>query len=146
MPSKAGRVRKFDGDLGVYGLPGDVSPWDIRFDPGDRAFLDREPDGRYRIRAWSETGLTDGLIVVKRNEEFLGFQLTVIASTGRFAFWEAALLFVLWFAQFLRAELRDEISWVYGIWGVMLLVDSLADRTRWRAQILFWRLIRGKRR
>ena len=69
----------------------------------------------------------------------------LILSNMRFAFWEAALLFVLWFAQFLRAELRDEISWVYAIWGVMLLVDSLADRTRWRAQILFWRLIRGKR-
>ena len=82
-------MRKFDGDLGVYGLPGDVTPWDIRFDPGDRAFLDREPDSRYRIRAWSETGLTDGLIVVKRNEEFLGFRLAVVASTGRFAFWEA---------------------------------------------------------
>jgi cation:H+ antiporter len=70
----------------------------------------------------------------------------LILSNMRFAFWEAALLFVLWFAQFLRAELRDEISWVYAIWGVMLLVDSLADRTRWRAQILFWRLIRGTRK
>jgi cation:H+ antiporter len=70
----------------------------------------------------------------------------LILSNMRFAFWEAALLFVLWFAQFLRAELRDEISWVYGIWGVMLLVDSLADRTRWRAQILFWRLIKQARR
>ena len=89
MPSKAERVRRFDGDLGVYGLPGDVSPWDIRFDPGDRAFLDRQPDGRYRIRAWSEPGLTDGLVVVKRNEEFLGFPLTFIAPTSRFVFWEA---------------------------------------------------------
>ena len=69
----------------------------------------------------------------------------LILSNMRFAFWEAALLFVLWFAQFLRAELRDEISWVYGIWAVMLLVDSFADRTRWRAQILFWRLIRRPR-
>ena len=90
MPSKADRgVRRFDTDLGVFGLPGDVSPWDVRFDPDNRAFLDREPDGRYRIRAWSEPGLTDGLIVVKRDEEFLGHQLTVIASTVRFVFWEA---------------------------------------------------------
>jgi cation:H+ antiporter len=70
----------------------------------------------------------------------------LILSNMRFAFWEAALLFVLWFAQFLRAELRDEISWVYGIWAVMLMVDSLADRTRWRAQILFWRLIKQARK
>ena len=94
MLSKADRVRKFDSDLGVYGLPGDVSPWDIRFDPRDRAFLDREPNGRYRIRAWSEPGLTDGLIVVKRDQEVLGFRLAVIAATERFVIWEviAALL------------------------------------------------------
>jgi cation:H+ antiporter len=65
----------------------------------------------------------------------------LILSNMRFAFWEAALLFVLWFAQFLRAELRDTISWVYGIWAVMLIVDSFADRTRWRAPRLFWRLL-----
>ena len=68
----------------------------------------------------------------------------LILSNMRFAFWEAALLFVLWFAQFLRAELRDEISWVYGIWGIMLIVDSFADRTRWRAPRMFWRLITNK--
>jgi cyclomaltodextrinase len=88
VPSKADRVRKFDGDLGVYGLPGDVSPWDIRFDPDDRAFLDRDPDGRYRLRVWSEPGLTDGLIVVKRDEEYFGFPLAIAASTERFVFWE----------------------------------------------------------
>lgn len=89
MPSKADRVRRLKSDLGVYGLPGDVTPWDIRFDPQDRAFLDREADGRYRIRVWAEPGLTDGLVVAKRNDEYLGFPLTVVAATGRFVFWEA---------------------------------------------------------
>lgn len=89
MPSKADRVRRFDHDLGVYGLPGDVSPWDVRFHPGDRAFLDRESDGRYRIRVWAEPGLTDGLIVAKRNVEYLGFALEAIATSDRFVFWEA---------------------------------------------------------
>ncbi len=89
MASKAQPVRKFDGDLGVYGLPGDVSPWDIRFDPDNRAFLDREPDGRYRVRVWTEPGLTNGLIVVKRGEGFLGFDLAIVATTARFVFWEA---------------------------------------------------------
>jgi cyclomaltodextrinase / maltogenic alpha-amylase / neopullulanase len=89
VPSKADRVRRFQSDLGVYGLPGDVSPWDIRFDPHDRAFLDREADGRYRIRVWAEPGLTNGLVVVKRNDEYLGFPLRVVASTSRFVFWEA---------------------------------------------------------
>jgi cation:H+ antiporter len=68
----------------------------------------------------------------------------LILSNMRFAFWEAALLFVLWFAQFLRAELRDEISWIYAIWGVILIVDSFVDRTRWRAPRLFWKLIRPR--
>jgi cation:H+ antiporter len=65
----------------------------------------------------------------------------LILSNMRFAFWEAALLFVLWFAQFLYADLRTGISWVYAGWGVMLIVDSFADRTRWRAQRLFWKLL-----
>ena len=69
----------------------------------------------------------------------------LILSNMRFAFWEAALLFALWFAQFLRAELRDEISWVYAIWAVVLLADSFVDRTRWRAPRLFWKLLRSRR-
>lgn len=69
----------------------------------------------------------------------------LILSNMRFAFWEAAALFVLWFAQFLSPGLRDEISWVYAGWAGMLVVDSIADPTRWRAQILFYQLLTGKR-
>jgi cation:H+ antiporter len=70
----------------------------------------------------------------------------LILSNMRFAFWEAALLFVLWFAQFLNPSLREEISIVYAIWGVMLVVDSIADPTRWRAQQLFFELLRGNKK
>ncbi|MGQ0814690.1 MAG: hypothetical protein ACT4O1_09510 [Gemmatimonadota bacterium] len=66
----------------------------------------------------------------------------LILSNMRFAFWEAALLFVLWFAQFLNPSLREEISWIYAIWAGVLVVDSIADPTRWRAQILFIELLR----
>ena len=121
MPPKAGRVRKFDGDLGVYGLPGDVTPWDIRFDPGDRAFLDREPNGRYRIRAWSETGLTDGLIVVKRNEEFAGFRLTVIASTGRFACSQCQAMTA---ARSPRCSSLAAMAWATAAWSSDLRVAN----------------------
>lgn len=69
----------------------------------------------------------------------------LILSNMRFAFWEAALLFVLWFAQFLNPGLRDEISWIYAIWGGVLIVDSIADPSRWRAQRLFLQLIARKR-
>jgi len=68
----------------------------------------------------------------------------LILSNMRFAFWEAALLFVLWFAQFLNPALRDEISWIYAIWAGVLVVDSIADPTRWRAQQLFVELIKGQ--
>jgi len=70
----------------------------------------------------------------------------LILSNMRFAFWEAALLFVLWFAQFLNPGLRSEISIVYAIWAGMLLLDSLADPTRWRAQRLFMELLRRTRK
>jgi cation:H+ antiporter len=66
----------------------------------------------------------------------------LVLSNMRFAFWEAALLFVLWFAQFLNPGLRSEISIVYAIWAGMLVLDSFADPTRWRAQRLFVQLLR----
>jgi cation:H+ antiporter len=69
----------------------------------------------------------------------------LILSNMRFAFWEAALLFVLWFAQFLNPGLRNEIAWIYAIWGGVLVVDSIADPTRWRAQILFMEMIRKEK-
>ena len=69
----------------------------------------------------------------------------LILSNMRFAFWEAALLFVLWFAQFLYPQLREEISILYAIWMLMLIVDSVADPTRWRAQRLFIELLRRRR-
>jgi cation:H+ antiporter len=69
----------------------------------------------------------------------------LILSNMRFAFWEASLLFVLWFAQFLFPHLREEVSILYAIWMLMLVVDSIADPTRWRAQRLFLDLIRRKR-
>ena len=88
MPSKADRPRPLADDLGVYGLPGDVYPWDIRFDPRDRAFLDRASDGRYRLRVWAEPGLTKGLVVARRGGEHLGFEMEAVATVTRFVFWE----------------------------------------------------------
>lgn len=70
----------------------------------------------------------------------------LILSNMRFAFWEAGVLFVLWFAQFLNPGLRDEISWIYAIWAGVLVVDSIADPTRWRAQILFLQLLTAPRK
>jgi hypothetical protein len=87
VPSRVS-PRTFDDDLGVYGLPGRVFPWEVRFEPGDRAFLDREPNGDYRIRVWSEPGLNDGLVVVRRGADVVGHPLQTVASTARFDYWE----------------------------------------------------------
>ena len=88
-------------------------------------------------------GVQQDEILITILQSFLG---VLILSNMRFAFWEAALLFALWFAQFLRADLREEISWLYAIWGIILIVDSFADRTRWRAPRLFWRLMKKPRK
>jgi neopullulanase len=64
-----------------------VTPWDIRYDPADRAFLDRDPDGRFRFRLWTEPGLGDGLLVV-RSGGVRGYPLDLPATTSRFSYWE----------------------------------------------------------
>ena len=57
--------RRHDDDRGIYGLPGDVSPWDVRFDACDRAFFDVEADGRFRVRVWTEPALAAARLVVR---------------------------------------------------------------------------------
>lgn len=89
MPSRA-RPLRFDDDLGVFGLPGDVSPWDLRFDPDDRAYLEPLGGGRFAFRVWSEPNLIDGTVVVRGPDGIVGYPLRPL-STIRFTFWEAQL-------------------------------------------------------
>ncbi len=81
-------TRRYRDDFAVYGNPGDVSPRDIRFDPTQRAFLDRDPDGRYRLRVWTEPDLADATVVVRRDGEVRGHSMAPVATTDRFSFWE----------------------------------------------------------
>jgi cation:H+ antiporter len=60
----------------------------------------------------------------------------------RFHWWDAGILFVLWLAQFLNSGWRDEITYVYLGWSVLLVISWI-----WRhptAPGIFWRLVRGK--
>jgi hypothetical protein len=62
----------------------------------------------------------------------------------RFEWWNAALLFTLWLAQFLVADWRSEVSVAYGAWAAGLLISWLwvppeAPRT-------FLRLLRSQAR
>lgn len=88
MPSRA-EPTTFRSDLGVYGLPGSVHPWDIRFDVADRAFCDRQADGTYRLRVVTEPGLVDGLVVVGDHYGGAsGYSLEEIVAGIRFVGWE----------------------------------------------------------
>ncbi len=85
MPSKADHHRT---DHGIYGSPGDVTPWDYRFDPTDRAYLDVRPSGRGRIRIATEPGLRYGRLVVRRNQSVNSHKLGIVATTSRYRYWE----------------------------------------------------------
>jgi cation:H+ antiporter len=60
----------------------------------------------------------------------------------RFHWWDAAILFVLWLAQFLVAAWRDEITYMYLGWAVLLVIAWIWRRPT--APGIFWRLVRGK--
>lgn len=84
-------VQRFDSDVGVYGVPGDVTPFDIRFDPTNRTHVDREVDGSYTIRAWAEPELTDGLLVAREAGQVVGHPMHRSSKGGRFVYWQVSL-------------------------------------------------------
>ena len=88
MPSRASRARRFDDDLGILGLPGDVSPWDLRFDVDNPADLEPIGDGRFRLRIHAEPGLTEGLAVLRGGAGVRAVPLQP-AEAGRFVLWSA---------------------------------------------------------
>src|SRR2546430_10707484 len=46
----------------------------------------------------------------------------LLLARMEFAALDAAILFVLWLAQFLRPSLRDEVTIVYGAWMAVLVI------------------------
>jgi hypothetical protein len=56
----------------------------------------------------------------------------MILANMRFAYWEAGLIFILWFVQFLRPSLRDEVSWIYATWTLLLIVFGLGHKGGFR--------------
>jgi glycosidase len=87
VPSKAEPVALTD-DHGVFGTPGDVTPWDVRFDPSDRAFCDTNVDGSVRMRVWTDPSLADGMLVVRTGDAVTGYAMTASIRTIRFVFWD----------------------------------------------------------
>ncbi len=90
MQSKV-EPKAFESDHGVYGSPGDVAPWDIRFDVENRAFFDTTDTGGIRIRVHTDPRLSDGLMVVRSGTSVLGHQLDQVAETSRYRYWETVV-------------------------------------------------------
>ena len=65
-----------------------MSPWDVRFDAGDRAFMDADGDGRFRLRVWTEPELGAARLVVRSGRRVDSYAMTAVASSERFTFWE----------------------------------------------------------
>jgi cation:H+ antiporter len=66
----------------------------------------------------------------------------MILANMRFSFWEAAILFILWFVQFIRPELRSAVAWIYGAWALFLFVFAFGHRGGFRAFTSFVRVFR----
>ena len=84
------RTKKYEDDLGIYGLPGDVSAWDIRFNADDPADLEPIGGGKFRVRVHTEPGLEQGRAVLRSATEILGIPLEPVLA-GRFVQWSATI-------------------------------------------------------
>ncbi len=58
---------------------------------------------------------------------------------------DAAILFVLWLAQFLVPHWRQEVAVAYGIWIVILVIRFIVRGERLLAPQYFWEIMRRKR-
>jgi glycosidase len=126
--SRVRRPKRHADDLGIHGLPGDVSPWDIRFDLHDVAFCEPLGDGHYRFRVWTEPELTEAAVVV-RDDEITEWPMEPI-RTRRFTIWEVVVGPVATDAEFslaFRTHLGRPVYYTPG--GVAVAVERL---DRWR--------------
>lgn len=66
----------------------------------------------------------------------------LLLANMEFDWIDATVLFVLWVAQFLRPELRDEVAVVYAVWMAALTIGFVARRKMPLAAVYFWETIR----
>jgi cation:H+ antiporter len=69
--------------------------------------------------------------------------LLLLAMT--FDWWDAALLFLLWLAQFLRPHWREPVLALYLVWSGWLIVMFAAGRRRLSAPRIFLEVVRAGR-
>ncbi len=78
-----------------------------------------------------------------------GLLACLLLMNMRFSWADATALFLLWLVQFLKPELREEISLAYLVWCAWLMLQFVAGRERLLAPRLFrdvWRENRARRR
>jgi cation:H+ antiporter len=72
-----------------------------------------------------------------------GLALLVLA-TMEFGWRDAAVLFILWLAQFLRPSLRDAVAIVYGLWIGLLTLQFVLGRRPLRAPAYVWQALTAR--
>ena len=70
-------------------------------------------------------------------QSYLGF---LFLASMDFSFFEAAALFILWFAQFLIPGIREEIIWVYGAWALVETIRMIKNFKKRNAFQVFLKL------
>lgn len=71
-----------------YGVPGDLSPWDVRFDPDDAAHLSVASDGRIRFRIVTEPSFTNAAVVTG---DGVGHAMDLMFDERTIQVWETTL-------------------------------------------------------
>ncbi len=82
-----GQVPYF-ADQMFFGVPGDLNPWDVRFDPADAASLSIEADGRTRFRLVTEPAFRRAFVVTG---DGVGHELSLLFGERSIQIWEATL-------------------------------------------------------
>jgi len=66
----------------------------------------------------------------------------MLLASMEFTWLEASVLFVLWLAQFLRPNLREEIAVAYGLWMAILAIGFVTRGRALLAPKYFWETVR----
>ncbi|MEN8114088.1 MAG: alpha-amylase family glycosyl hydrolase [Actinomycetota bacterium] len=78
----------FFPDQLFHGVPGDLNPWDVRFDPTDAAHLSIEADGRVRFRLVTEPSFRQATVVI---DDGTGHDMTRLFDEASIQVWETTV-------------------------------------------------------
>ncbi|MEN8235403.1 MAG: glycoside hydrolase family 13 protein [Actinomycetota bacterium] len=78
----------FFPDQLFHGVPGDLNPWDVRFDPSDAAHLSIEADGRVRFRLITEPAFRRATVVT---HDGTGHDMALLFDEASIQVWETVI-------------------------------------------------------